>query len=83
MLGLPSWLLWLLPVPAATLAAVAWNAWAGRARGPGEATESVAAYERFRSALASPPPGAPAPRRDDDGTTTAGDARRADRGPAG
>ena len=52
---MPSWLLWLAPVPLATLAAIAWTAWSGRARGPAEAEDSVAAYERFRAALAPPP----------------------------
>lgn len=56
---MPSWLLWLAPVPLATLGAVAWTAWSGRTRGPAEGTASVAAYERFRSALATPPPREP------------------------
>ena len=50
---LPPWLLWLLPVPLATLAAIAWAAWSSRARGPVEAEESVRAHERFRAAMAS------------------------------
>ncbi len=50
----PAWLLWLLPVPVATLAAVAWASWAGRSRGPVETAESVQAYERFRAALQPP-----------------------------
>ena len=53
---LPDWLLWLLPVPLATLGAIAWTAWTSRSRGPVEAAESVQAYERFRQALATPVP---------------------------
>lgn len=53
---MPDWLVWLLPVPAATLAAVAWTAWAGRPRRPVKAVDSVLAYERFRQALATPVP---------------------------
>lgn len=51
---MPDWLLWLLPVPLATLGAVAWAAWSNRARGPGDTAEGVAAYERFRQVLARP-----------------------------
>ena len=53
---LPAWLIWLLPVPVATLAAIAWTSWTSRARGPVEAFESVQAYERFRQAMAAPVP---------------------------
>ena len=53
---MPDWLVWLLPVPAATLAAIAWAAWSGRARGPEKPADSVQAYERFRQALAAPVP---------------------------
>ena len=48
---MPTWLLWLCPVPIATLAAVAWTAWAGRTRGPERTQDSVQAHERFRAAL--------------------------------
>ena len=48
---MPDWLAWLLPVPLATLAAIAWTAWAGRTRGPAGASETVAEHERFRRAL--------------------------------
>jgi len=48
----PDWLLWLLPVPLATVGAIAWGAWSGRTRGPQDAADSVAAYEKFRAALA-------------------------------
>lgn len=51
----PDWLLWLLPVPVATVAAVAWAAWSGRTRGPEDTADGVAAYERFRAALAPQP----------------------------
>jgi cytochrome c-type biogenesis protein CcmH/NrfF len=52
----PAWLVWLLPVPLATLSAVAWVVWSSRVRGPADPADSVAAYERFRRALAAPPP---------------------------
>ena len=59
---MPVWLAWLLPVPAATLAAVAWNAWAGRERRPLDVEETIAAHARFRAALSTPgAAGAPAP----------------------
>lgn len=48
------WLVWLSPVPAATLGAIAWTAWSGRTRRPAQAADSVAAHERFRAALAAP-----------------------------
>ena len=53
---MPDWLLWLLPVLLAPLAAVAWTAFSSRTRGPVEAIDSVQAYERFRQALAAPVP---------------------------
>ena len=52
---LPDWLLWLLPVPLATVAAIAWAAWSSRTRPPEDTADGVAAYERFRQALAQPP----------------------------
>ena len=52
---LPDWLLWLLPVPLATGAAIGWAAWRGRSRGPQDTAEGVAAYERFLAAMAPPP----------------------------
>jgi cytochrome c-type biogenesis protein CcmH/NrfF len=48
------WLAWLLPVPLATVGAILWASWSSRARGPEEAMDSVAQYDRFRSAMASP-----------------------------
>ena len=54
-MSVPDWLLWLLPVPVATVAAIAWAAWSSRTRGPEETADGIAAYERFRSALANPP----------------------------
>jgi hypothetical protein len=51
----PDWLLWLLTVPVATVGAIAWTAWSSRARGPQDTADGVAAYERFRAALAAPP----------------------------
>ena len=53
-MSVPDWLLWLLPVPLATVAAIAWAAWSGRTRGPEDTADGVAAYERFRTALAPP-----------------------------
>jgi cytochrome c-type biogenesis protein CcmH/NrfF len=50
----PAWLVWLLPVPVATLAAAAWVAWSGRVRRPAQPLDSVADYARFRRALAQP-----------------------------
>jgi hypothetical protein len=55
----PAWLVWLLPVPVATLGAIAWTSWTSRSRGPVEAVDSVQAYERFRQAMDAP---IPAPR---------------------
>jgi cytochrome c-type biogenesis protein CcmH/NrfF len=69
----PAWLLWLLPVPAATLLAVAWTAWSGRARGPEEPEVSVRAHERFRRALAAP---LPVPPPATDGERPAGERTR-------
>lgn len=54
-MSVPAWLLWLLPVPVATVGAIAWAAWSSRSRGPQDTADGVAAYERFRAALASPP----------------------------
>ena len=48
---LPDWLLWLLPVPLATLAAIGWASWSSRAPGPGDTADSVEQYARFRAAL--------------------------------
>lgn len=56
---MPSWLLWLSPVPLATLAAIGWTVWAGRPRGPGRASASVAEHQRFRAALGADPGAAP------------------------
>ncbi|HVE74254.1 MAG TPA: hypothetical protein VNA30_04070 [Mycobacteriales bacterium] len=53
---MPAWLVWLLPIPLATMAAIAWAAWSSRTRGPEEAADSVLAYERFRAALSTPVP---------------------------
>ena len=60
----PAWLIWLLPVPVATLAAIAWTSWTSRARGPVEAVDSVRAYERFRQAMAAPVPAPRTSKRD-------------------
>jgi hypothetical protein len=67
-------LVWTLGLPTvATLLAIAWVSWSTRQRGPAETHESVAAHERFKTAMAKPPaprrsgsgnpPAAPRPRR--------------------
>ena len=61
---MPAWLVWLLPVPVATLSAVAWALWSSRVRGPADPVDSVADYERFRRALAAPAPTRRDPGRD-------------------
>ena len=48
---MPEWLLWLTPVPVATLAAIGWTAVTARRRGAARASESVQAYERFRTVM--------------------------------
>ena len=53
---LPDWLLWLLPVPLVTGTAAAWAWWSTRTRGPQDPARTVRQYERFRAALATPPP---------------------------
>lgn len=52
---MPAWLVWLLPVPLATTAALLWAAWSTRTRGPADPLDSVAEHERFRQSLAAPP----------------------------
>lgn len=67
---LPAWLLWLLPVPLATGAAIAWASWSSRTRSPQDPAQSVQEYARFRAALGSsvrPPGSAAAPEGADDG----------------
>jgi hypothetical protein len=64
-------LVWTLGLPTvATLLAIVWVTWSSRPRGPVETHESVAAHERFKKAMATPPqprrggaPKPPAPRR--------------------
>lgn len=55
--SVPDWLLWLLPVPVATVGAIAWAAWSSRSRGPQDTADGVAAYARFRAALSPQPKG--------------------------
>lgn len=58
------WLAWLLPVPLATIGAIVYASWTSRVRGPEAAVDSVADYDRFRSAMSSPVPaprGVPSP----------------------
>ena len=63
---MPDPLLWLMFPLLATLAAIAWTAWSGRARGPEQPADSIEAHERFRRALSTPVPAPrpPAPDRD-------------------
>ena len=56
---MPAWLVWLLPLPVATLCAVAWTTWTSRSRRPVEISDSVQAHERFRRAMATPLPPPP------------------------
>lgn len=51
---MPDPLLWLMFPLGATLAAVAWTAWSGRARGPERPADSIEAHERFRRAMSAP-----------------------------
>ena len=60
---MPDPLLWLMFPLLATLAAIAWTAWSGRARGPEQPADSIEAHERFRRALSSPIGPAPVPGR--------------------
>ena len=46
---------WIIPV-VATTGAIAWVSWVGRPRRPKEAYDSVAAYQRFRDAIAAEHP---------------------------
>ena len=50
---MPDPLLWLMFPLLVTLAAVVWAAWSGRARGPAQTDDSIAAHERFRRAMAA------------------------------
>ncbi len=59
---MPTWILWLSPVPLSAVAAVAWNAWTSRERGPAETTDTMEEYARFLKAMNAP---IPAPRRRD------------------
>ena len=52
---MPAWLLWLLPLPVATLGAIAWTSWSARSRRPAQAFDSVADFQRFRDALTAEP----------------------------
>lgn len=53
---MPAWVLWLAPVPVATVLAICWTSWSGRTRPPQSVADSVAEHQRFRQALAVPPP---------------------------
>jgi cytochrome c-type biogenesis protein CcmH/NrfF len=53
---MPTWILWLSPVPLSGLAAVLWNTWTSRDRGAAQAKESVEQYARFRKAMDAPDP---------------------------
>ena len=50
-------LAWTLGLPTvATALAIGWVHWASRPRGPVDPQDSVAAYERFKTAMATPVP---------------------------
>ena len=57
-MSLPAWLLWLLPVPVMTAAAIAWAAWSARSPRPPDTEDSVRESARYRAAMAAevPPP---------------------------
>ena len=57
---MPAWLIWLCPVPLATVGAILWASWSTRTRRPEAAIDSVVAYERFCHAMNAP---VPAPRQ--------------------
>jgi cytochrome c-type biogenesis protein CcmH/NrfF len=67
---LPDWLLWLLPVPLATLAAIGWASWSSRSRGPQRPEDSVQEFDRFRAAMRRSTGSSPGGRADDGGTLT-------------
>jgi hypothetical protein len=48
--------MWYVPMVGATLLAYVYARWTHRARGPAQPVDSVQAYERFRQAMAAPPP---------------------------
>jgi hypothetical protein len=48
-------IVWLAPVPLAALGAIGWVWWRNRPRGPGDPEETMTAFRRFGSALASRP----------------------------
>ncbi len=58
---MPAWLIWLCPVPLATVGAIAWASWSTRTRRPAAAIDSVVEYEKFCLAMTTPVPG-PRPR---------------------
>jgi hypothetical protein len=60
----PDPLVWLMFPLGATLAAMGWTAWSGRARGPQQPADSIAAHERFRRAMAAPLSAPPGQQRD-------------------
>ena len=54
---MPAWLIWLCPVPLATVGAIIWASWSTRTRRPAAAIDSVVAYEKFCLAMTAPVPG--------------------------
>ena len=69
---LPDWLLWLLPVPLATLTAIAWATWSSRNRGPRRPEDSMQEFDRFRAAMGGTPPPARRTATDDGAPPAAG-----------
>jgi hypothetical protein len=49
-------LVWLTPIPLAAAAAIGWASWRARPRGPGNPTDTMTDFQRFRTALGNPRP---------------------------
>ena len=73
---MPAWLLWLLPLPLATLGAIAWTSWSARARRPAQAFDSVEDFQRFRDALTTEAPPGSRHRADQPGWRSRSTTRR-------
>lgn len=66
---------WLIPITA-TLLAVAWVSWNGRARRPADPHETLAAHRRFTEALAPEPEASRAVDADPDAEAESGPSHR-------
>ncbi len=51
---MPAWLIWLCPVPLATVGAILYGSWTTRTRRPAAAIDSVTEYEKFCLAMTAP-----------------------------